>query len=796
VADLRRSLEETLGHSYVIERELGGGGMSRVFLAGETALQRKVVIKVLPGELSAEINAERFRREIQLAAKLQHPYIVPVLATGMANGQPYFTMPFVEGESLRARLQKTGELAVPEAIGILRDVLEALAYAHECGVVHRDIKPENILLARNHAHVADFGVAKALSASTNAQSGLTSLGVALGTPAYMAPEQAMADPSTDHRADLYAVGAMGYEMLTGYQVFSARSPQAMLAAHATEAPEPILKRRPNVAPALADLITRLLEKRPADRPQSANEALTMLAGATTPSGGMAPTAQHAVTPNEPFQRRNYKRAAVLAAAVLVVAAGVAFTARFRASGSAGAADAGAVPSIAVMPFENMSGDPKNDYLGDGLSEELIGGLSRLRGLQVAARTSSFAFKGKNEDVKSLGAKLGVSSVLGGSVRRSGNKLRVSVQLTSAATGYNLWSETYDRDMSDVFAVEDDISKAIVNALAVRLASGQTANQLVQQTTSDPEAYDLYLKGRYEWQQRGQHLKVAESLFRQALARDSSFALAWAGLADVYTTMSSWGYLSPRIAAEQAPLFAERATSLAPSLPETHLALGTARCNTRWEYVEGLAEIRRAIKLNPSLGVAHYFASLCLGVAGRPREALQEAKEAQRLEPLNAQFSIATGRAFLGLRQPDSAIATYRSAMKLSPGLASPYTQILWAYALKGDTASVKWTVDQIGKKSSALLLGSQIFGAMYTRDKITLAALHPEKMKDDTSDPYIAAAYAFARNSDSTLAWLDRVFAARSDPIANVQLPMFDWVRSDPRYIALAKKYNLPNPQR
>ena len=288
MVDLRDQLQHTLGDNYTIERELGGGGMSLVFVAEEISLGRKVVVKVLIPELAASVNVERFRREIQLAAKLQHPHIVPVLTAGVSEGLPFYTMPFIEGESLRAKLARSGELPVQEAAKILRDVLSALSYAHERGVVHRDIKPDNVLLTANHAVVTDFGLAKALSASTNPGSSLTSVGVTLGTPAYMSPEQAAADPGTDYRTDIYSVGAMAYEMLTGQLVFSARSPQAMLAAQAIEKPEAVDKKRPSVPPALSSLIMRALEKRPADRPQSAAEMLGALEAAVTPSGATVP----------------------------------------------------------------------------------------------------------------------------------------------------------------------------------------------------------------------------------------------------------------------------------------------------------------------------------------------------------------------------------------------------------------------------------------------------------------------------------------------------------------------------
>jgi eukaryotic-like serine/threonine-protein kinase len=389
--DLREQLQRTLGDNYTIERELGGGGMSRVFLAEETSLGRKVVVKVIPPDLAATVNVERFRREIQLAAKLQHPHIVPVLSAGISDGLPYYTMPFIEGESLRARLARSGELPVKEAARILRDVLSALSYAHAHGVVHRDIKPDNVLLTDHHAVVADFGVAKALSASTNPGSSLTSVGVALGTPAYMSPEQAVADPTTDHRSDLYGVGAMAYEMLTGQQVFSARSPQAMLAAHATERPEPIAKRRPSVPPALSSLIMRSLEKHAADRPQSGGEMLAELDAAVTPSGATAPTTlRPAFVPSQ--SKAGMLVAAVVVGVLVIVAAVYAYGSRRQLGsvGPEGAAQSATDPikAVAVIPFANTGGNRQDEYFSDGMTDELAHALSRVPRLRVAGRSSS------------------------------------------------------------------------------------------------------------------------------------------------------------------------------------------------------------------------------------------------------------------------------------------------------------------------------------------------------------------------------------------------------------------------
>ena len=319
--DLRDQIQTTLGDSYTVERELGGGGMSHVFVAVEVSLGRRIVVKVLPPESVAPVALERFKREIKLAASLQHPHIVPLLSAGDIDGLPYYTMPFVKGESLRERLVKSGELSVKDTLHVLRDVASALAYAHAEGVVHRDIKPDNIMLSGGVAVVTDFGVAKAVDVATMADgghaSGLTSLGVALGTPAYMAPEQASAEPHVDHRADIYSFGCVAYEMLAGSSPFAGRPMQQMLAAHVAEQPEPLIKRRPAVPPALAALVMKCLEKRAGDRPQSANELLAALDAISTPSGGMEPT--DARLP--PARRRRVSAILVGAVALVVAAAG-------------------------------------------------------------------------------------------------------------------------------------------------------------------------------------------------------------------------------------------------------------------------------------------------------------------------------------------------------------------------------------------------------------------------------------------------------------------------------------------
>lgn len=386
--NLRAQLQNALGEAYSLERELGGGGMSHVYLATEKALGRQVVVKVLPAEMSGQVSVERFKREIALAARLQHPHIVPLLSAGEAGGLPYFTMPLIEGESLPARLMKQGELPLNEAVRVLREIAAALAYAHERGIVHRDIKPDNVLMSGGSAMITDFGVAKALSMSSNAEEGsVTSIGIALGTPAYMSPEQASADPAVDLRADIYSFGILAYELLTGQPPFVGRTPQNLLAAHVTETPEYVTKRRTAIPPGLGALVMRCLEKRAADRPQSAVELMHALDQVNTPSGGTVPTmvlrgTQTAATSAPPESIRWIAIAAVL---VAVIAGGW-----FAISKVGGASSA---RSIAVLPMD-VGRDTAHAYLADGLSAELATRLTKIPGLAVRAYSSSQAMRGR------------------------------------------------------------------------------------------------------------------------------------------------------------------------------------------------------------------------------------------------------------------------------------------------------------------------------------------------------------------------------------------------------------------
>jgi tetratricopeptide (TPR) repeat protein/TolB-like protein len=432
---LREQLQTTLGAGYTVERELGGGGMSRVFVATETSLGRRVVVKLLPPELGAGVDAERFRREVRLAAQLQHPHVVPLLSAGERDGLLYYTMPFVEGESLRARLERAGELPVAEAVRLLRDVADALAYAHRQGAVHRDLKPANVLLEEGHAVVIDFGVAKALSAAADAGA-LTSAGVALGTPAYMAPEQAAADPTADHRADLYAFGVMAYEMLAGQPPFAGRDAAQLLAAHLARAPESLATHRPGIPPELAALVMRCLEKRPADRPQSADELLAALDATRTPSGGA-----RGVRPDVVRRPRQMLLIAGAAVALAAAVGAAAVVARRRAPELD-------PKRVAVAVFENQTGDPALDPLGRMAADWLTQGLTQAEVIDVVP-SSAFLYpdspkqaagrgvSGASAVMDRLGAlaeATGAGTIVSGAYYRQGDSVRFQAQIIDANRG--------------------------------------------------------------------------------------------------------------------------------------------------------------------------------------------------------------------------------------------------------------------------------------------------------------------------------------------------------------------------
>ncbi len=668
----RESLQSTLGDAYSIERELGGGGMSRVFLATETSLGRNVVVKVLSGDAVAGLSADRFAREVRLAASLQHPNIVPVLATGAADGIPYYTMPYVKGDSLRVRMKEPQKIPSRQAISILRDVARALQYAHGEGVIHRDIKPDNVLLSSDAAVVTDFGIAKAIAVAQTSSSDelvdssgltLTRAGMTIGTPAYMAPEQAAGD-KVDHRADLYSWGMLAYELLAGVHPFVGRTTAVQLiAAQLSETPAPLAARAPDAPRAVAELVMRCLAKDPNDRPASATDVLERLDEANSSSDHFPATPMSKV-----------RHAAVAAALILVAAAAIGAYAYSKRQPIPGAAVTH--NSVAVLPFSDDRADSANAYFGEGIADELMTALGKVPGLRVASRTSAIAVGRRRDlDVREIGRQLGVSTVVEGTVRRSGDQLRVTAQLTNATDGMTLWSETYERQNANVFAVQDDITQAIVAALRPEFA--RKLNSPGQNTpkgpgTSSPEAYDLYLRGSYLLDRRGAGVERSVEYFSQAITKDPGFARAYAGLASALNFFPVFaGVPAERVEARVRDA-AERSLALDPTLAEPRVALAMAHWHAlRWNEAE--AEFRRAIAADSTSPVAHTQYGRFLTSIGRVPEAVRESQTARRLDPLAGTASVLLSH---GLSFSGDHVAAWeesKRARELDPNLGTART---------------------------------------------------------------------------------------------------------------------------
>jgi serine/threonine-protein kinase len=686
VADIRELLQRSLGTAYTIERELGGGGMSIVFVATDNTLGRQVVVKVLPYDLAASVSVDRFKREIMLSAALQHPHIVPVLSAGQAEQLPYFIMPYVDGESVRARMAR-GPLSVRETVSILKDVARALAYAHGRGVIHRDIKPDNILLSGGAAMVTDFGVAKAISASreratlggrpTNSggwSSGtITSVGTSLGTPMYMAPEQAAADPNTDHRADLYALGVVGYEMLVGAPPFYGRTPQALLAAQLTEAPKPIASRRYDVPPALADLLMKMMEKDPANRPRTANEVARLLDDPSVMSGEFT-----SLKPQRARPLSWRRKASFIGVIGVLLAAGLAAGTYFRTReapagaagvGAAGAARTTAAKSIAVLPLVNIGGDTSDVYFAEGMTAQITTALSKLRGLRVAARAAATSARDKYNTPEEIGKALNVTMLLEGTVQRESGRLRVTARLINIADGATLWSDMFERQATDLFKVQDEISNAIVSAVAPELGNTiALAGSSAARGTEDLQAYDLYLRGRFFFQKRGEDaLRSALAFFEQAAAKDPAFARAYAGIADVYAVLPLYADVRIDSVLPLGLRSIDKAIALDSTVPEAYASRANL-LGVGWRWSEAERDYERALGLDPNYATAHQWYGEMLLLNGRVDEALTQLRRATELDPLSPIAYGSYGLA-LGIAKRDvQAQAAVRHALDLDSTL--------------------------------------------------------------------------------------------------------------------------------
>jgi serine/threonine-protein kinase len=737
-------LHEALADRYQLQREIGRGGMAIVFLAHDLKHDRPVAVKVLKAGLGAPLGADRFVREIAICARLSHPHILSLYDSGEAAGSLFYVMPYVEGRSLRDRLRIEQQLPIDECVRIAREIALALDYAHRQRVIHRDIKPENVLLHDGTALLADFGIARAISHA--ASESITAASVAIGTPAYMSPEQATASTIVDGRADLYAAGCVLYEMLTGQAPYGGPNVSSIIAQHvAAPVPSPRAL-RPTVSPALDAVVQRALAKSPVDRYPTGAIFADALRDAVSASSA-------AVTGlNEP-------------------------------------------PSIAVLPFLNLSTDPENEYFSEGVTEEILNALTGIPALRVASRRSSFAFKGESITSTEIAQRLNVRTVLEGSLRRSGNRIRMTVQLINALDGYTLWSERYDREIQDVFAIQEDIARTIVETLRVRLTSDQDGS-LTKRHTDDLEAYELYLRGRYCWFRRGM-LKKSMGHFQRALEKDPNYALAYHGLADGYCVLGLYGFAPPDAVVPKAAAAVERAVALAGDLAEVRTSQGFLQLIS-WDWVAAERTLSSAISLNPNYPLAYSFHSWLLTTVGREREAQEAARRGQELDPLSP---VTTGIAALvayHARDYDRAIHECERALEIEPSSFLALLAITLSYAAKGEhPAAIEHAREGVRLSPDALFLRG-LLGAVYG-----MAGRRGEAQEvlDDLDrrapSMYVAPMLrswilSHIGETDLAFAALEQAFAERSCPLGfGVRFPIYDGLRDDPRFADLLHRMAL-----
>ena len=794
IPETASKLADALRDRYLLDRELGRGGMATVYLAQDLKHGRPVALKVLHAALAASLGPERFQREIKTVARLQHPHILTVYDSGESAGQLWFSMPFVEGESLRDRLRREQQLPVDVALRIATDAARALQCAHEHGIIHRDIKPENLLLTKDGSTlVADFGIARALSGGDDR---LTDTGISVGTPAYMSPEQAVGDRMLDARTDVYALGAVLYEMLAGEAPFTGPTAQAVIAKRFYSEATPLRTVRPSVPPHVEHAVTRALARVPTDRFASASELARALE--QDPSVNTI----HASTP--PAARvRSVPAAFRLLGLGMLIGLGILFAWTRERDGPA--AGETSLRRVAVLPFENL-GEKDKAYFADGITDEIRGKLATVAGLQVTARTSSTQYRQTMKSPREIGRELGVDFLLTGTVRwdRVGtrNRVRVSPELVQAASSSTRWQQSFDAPLTDVFQVQADVAERVARELGVALGAGQRQH-LEERPTGDLGAYDLYLKGRYAWHQRtAPGLDQARRLLEQAIRLDPAFAPAHAALADVYTVLGLWSDLPPDQTYPRAKAAAVEALKLDSTLAGPYAVLGDINAMYEWDWPSAERNFRRSLALDPNnANTHHWYSGHYLLTVGRNDDAVAMARRARELDPLSLTINGELGRTLYSANHPGEAAAQLREVLALDSTFVMVNEYLGTVYLSQGRAAEAvslfQHAVDPAVRHSiPTALFGHALAKAGRRREsEALLRELLERQSKGYVCPTAIALLTAGLGDTVETFAWLERA-AKIHDPflIYNfVNDPMLEKFRRDQRGAAILRAMGLPD---
>jgi serine/threonine protein kinase/tetratricopeptide (TPR) repeat protein len=741
---------KTISHYKVLEK-IGEGGMGVVYKAEDTKLKRVVALKFLPEELMKDPEAkERFVQEAQAAAALDHPNICTVHEIEEVEGQAFIAMAYIDGQSLKEMIN-SGPMEIDRAIGIAVQVAEGLKEAHERGVVHRDVKPANIILTeKEQVKIMDFGLAK-LSWGVD----LTKTAVIMGTVAYMSPEQAKGE-AVDHRTDIWSFGAMFYEMLTGKRPFKSRYDHAILHSVLYEDPAPIDNLKSDVPVEAENIVLRCMQKKPKDRYPNMGSLLKDLKSIPQEDGDRVDTSP-VETSEETF------------------------------------------PSIAVLPFVNMSTDPENEYFSDGLSESIINVLTQLDNFKVVARTSAFSFKGKDVNIREIGKELNVANVLEGSVQKAGNRLRITAQLISVKDGYHLWSEKFDRTLDDVFAIQDEISLQIVDNLKAKLGK-EEKSMLVKRYTDDIEAYNLYLKGRFQFAKiTKEGMERALDYFHQVVDKDPKYALAYAGIADCHIRNTWYYFRPPKEELPKALAFAEKALNLDSQLSEAHASLAFTKMMYERDWDGSGKEFECAIDLNPGNSLARSYYSVYFAVLGKHSESIEQAQKALDLDPISLWEMINLGLRYYYDSQFEKSLEQIKKAIDLDPNSYAAHNYSAFPLVCLGryeEAIQAAQKAEKIlGERTPHILcalgLTYSLAGDRGEAEKILEELI---ALSDKGTIPLFIIPWIYYALDERDLAfeWMERGFEEND--------PLLMWIKSDPiikrlepdqRYHAMLKKLGL-----
>lgn len=779
---------EIISHYRILEK-LGEGGMGVVYKAQDLKLDRLVALKFFPlHQPSSAMDIGRFKQEAKAISSLNHPNIATIHDIDETGEQRFLVLEYLSGGTLKARIrqfQSSGMiLPLGEIVERGLETARGLAHAHRHGMIHRDVKTDNIMITEDGTtKITDFGLARFSGSSYQTRSDSVA-----GTVAYMSPEQVRGE-GLDHRTDLFSLGIVLYELATGHLPFRGEHDTALSYSIVNEDPLPLTSFNPDVPPSLAIVIGRCLEKDRSKRYQNAAEIIEDLESVKSDiSNGES-------VPNRGGLRRYWRRWIAVSLVVLIAIA-LAVLVPWKGSSVK-------PHSIAVLPFKNLSAEKENEYFSDGITEDVIARLSKIATIQVISRTSVMHYKNSEMRLKDIGSELRVATVLEGSVRREGNKVRIVAQLIDANTDDHLWAETYDQDMTGIFGIQSDVAEKIANALEANISPGER-HRLEKKATGNLVAYDLYLKGRYHWNKRlPADLDRSIEYFEQASEHDPTYASAYAGLADAYIILGDFDIRPPKETYPKAREAAMKALELDEDLPEAHTSLAYAIMHYEWDWSAAEKEFRRAIELAPNSAQAHSWYALYLSQMGRFESAVSESREALALDPFSAAIRSDAGLTFYFDRQYDTAIHQFQAALEMDPTFVVANIPLGGAYVQKqmypeAIAAFQKVTVASAFVTSKAhpvpIAALAYVYGVSGRKeDALAMLDLLLEESNDEYVAPYwMSVAYVGIGNSDKALGWLEKAYEVRDGSFAYMNAdPVFDKLRSDPRFTQLLKKARL-----